>query len=407
MKGLMGMLASCLLFVLTPQEPTPPTTGPTPVPVQVTAPQDAPSTLAALEKAGEKADQQQLVALTTGEDAAIAARAAWLLAKSKDKTALAALHEVTANSPHADARAQAMQALTRLQDVGSTATAIAALQDEDRRVRTLAAQLLGRTKRPSAIEPLLALIDESRTGGEKGLATDLQAALLALNDLGAADSLLRAATALHDSPAEGTGEALAFCCQGLVPKLGKDEQVTFLLAILAHRETLVRRYAIGRLAELEDPATAKALEGRLATEGDELRPLVQMALAQIRKDKLAPPTDEMARASHNLQALVHTTKTWWATLDTTAQAAVAGGPVALLIVVALLLRGRRRRAQAAAAAATIAMVQPSDEFVAQTAAEADRLAADAEALAETENEAAPVARPAPRSRWQGHATARR
>lgn len=396
----MGLLASCLLFVLTPQEPAP-SVPPPETTVAAASPQEE---LAALEKAGAAADPTQLAGLTATTEAAVANRAAWLLARSKDKRALESLHEVATASPHADARAHAMQAITRFQDVGSTACAVAALHDADRRVRTFAAQLLGKLKRPTAVEPLLSMIDESRTKPEKGAATDLQAALLALHDLGAADQLLRAAMALHDSQAEGTGEALAFCCQDLAPKLAKTEQVTFLLAILAHREPLVRRYAIGRLAELEDPATAKALEGRLATEGNELRPLVELALAQVRKDKMAPPTDEVARATHNLQALAQTTKQWWLSLDPMQQLLAAGAPTVALLVLALLLRRRRRRAAAAAAAATIALIQPSDEFVAQAAAEAEELAAEAAAAADEEllEQGA-----APNPRWQRHATSRR
>lgn len=401
----MGLLASCLLFVLTPQEPAPATPSPVTTPAATTpAAADEAATLAALEKAGDKADPAELARLANGADAAIATRAAWVLAKGKNKAALTPLHGVATESPHADARVHAMQAIARFQDVASTACAITALQDEDRRVRTFAAQLLGKLKRPTAVEPLLALIDESRTKCAKGPATDLQAALLALHDLGAAAQLLRAATALHDSQAEGTGEALAFCCQDLVPTLPKAEQLTFLMAILGHREPLVRRHAIGRLAELGDPATAKALEGRLATEGDELRPLVQLALAQIRKEKLTPPSDEVARATQNLQSIWHSARGSWERLDTTQQVLVGSVGVALLLTVVVLLRHRRRRAASEAADALVALVQPSDEFVAQAAAEAEELAAAAEAVADEEPvEEATAAAP----RWQKHVATRR
>ena len=156
------------------------------------------------------------------------------------------------------------------------------------------------------------MLDESRTDCPKGPATDPQAALLALHDLAPPIRCCarrpRCTTARPRPPAK----RLAFCCQSLVPKLAKADQVTILLAILGHREPPVRRFAIGRLAELEDPATAKALSGRLATEGNELRPLVELALAQVRKQKMAPPTDEIG-ATQNLQAC--TAKTRWLALD--------------------------------------------------------------------------------------------
>ena len=283
----MRLLELCLLPLLSPQEPAPQPAVPSPAPAAETAvpsSSDDKQALAVQERAGEKADPAVLAALASSVDAAVGARAAWRLGACKGPAVLEALQTVATKSPHADARAHAMQALMKANDVGSTATAIAALEDADRRVRTFAAQALGRLRRPAAKEPLLGLLDHTRTHAEPGVATDVQAALLALNDLAATDLLLRAATAVHDGKAEGAGAALAFCCQSMSPQMPRAEEVTFLLAVLGHREQLVRRYAISRIAELDEPSAAAALEGRLAQEGDELRPLVQIALAQVRKD---------------------------------------------------------------------------------------------------------------------------
>lgn len=436
----MRLLELCLLSLLSPQESAPtaatpraprvaipaPPAAPAPAPAapesqQDPAPQDPASplpsgsadaaALAAQERAGAKADLAELARLGTSDDADVAARAAWLLGRDQRPGRVELLQQLVGASPHADARVFAMQALVRLGDVASTPTGIAALEDPDRRVRTLAAQLLGRLRRPAAREPLLALLDHSRTDDEPGPATDVQAALLALHDLEATDLLLRAATAVHDSRVEGAGTVLAYCCQGLSPKLGRRDELTFLLAILDHREPLVRRYAIGRLAELGERSTAGALEGRLAKEGNELRPLVEVAIAQIRKDKAAQPDDELQRALQNAQALLATAKRTWNGWTPAQQGMAAGVPVVLMLLLLVVRRGRRRAAAAAHAAATLAMVQPSEQFAEQAAAEAEALAAEAETAAETDD-AEPIdtitgaTPPAATGRWS-HAGRRR
>jgi hypothetical protein len=389
----MGLLELCLLSLMSPQAPTAPAPAASAA-AAVAAPTTAPAAssndrdaLVALERAGDKAPSEELVRLASVEDPAIAARAAWILARGKDATRVEPLQRVVAGSPHATARAQALQGLLRHHDVSSTATAIAALDDGDRTVRTLAAELLGKLRRPTAIEPLLAVLDRARSGTQPGPATDLQAALLALHDLGASEHLLRAATAIQDGKAEDTGAALTFLLQGLAGKLDPARQQTLALALLDHRELLVRRFAIGRLAELGQPSAASALEGRLAKEGDELRPLVEVALAQVRKDDLQPPTDELERALHNARAIQHATARWWQKLSPVAKGGVVAAPVLLITVLWLLARRRRAAAAAASAAATVALVQPSEEYVEQMAEEAEQLAAEAEQVAEADAEA--------------------
>lgn len=377
----MALLATCFVLFLAPQEPSPtaPPTTPATATSNPTAEPDAASRLVELEKAGPKADAQALVELANGSAAGVAARAAWVLGVEANKFPTSTLRAVAEASPHAEARAQAMQALERRRDPASTGTAIQALLDADRRVRTFAAQLLGKLRAEAAVEPLLTLIDSSRKETPKGPVTDLQAALLALHDLGATPHLLRVAMALHDGKVEGVGEALAYCCQDMAPKMPTNEQITFLVAMLDHRETLVRRYAIGRLGELGEPTTAAALEGHLSKESKELRPLVELALAQVRKDKAPPPPDEVSRAKGNLSALWNQASTWWWNLDVTRKVLTAAAPIVALVLAMSMFRWLRRRSDdKAAAAATVAMVQPSAEFVAQAAAEAEELAAEAD-----------------------------
>lgn len=349
----MRLLELCLASILAPQDPST-TPASSPVPPAAAAPA-APASEVSGDDAGE------LAALAMGEDPAVAARAAWALGSGKHRVVLPALQEVATKSPHPAARRHALQALLRFQDTGSTATAIEALRDEDRTVRTLAVQLLTRLKRPAALQPLLAMFEAARSQCDPGPATDLQAALLCLSDLGAADRLLQVATALHDSTAEDTGTALAWCCQTLAPKLPREQQITLAAALLSHRELLVRRWAIGHVAELDEPATAKALEGRLILEGKELRPLVELALAQVRRDKERDPTasDELQRAKQNLQAISGWLAGRWRQLTPAEQLASGASALAVLAIIALALWRRRIAARERAATRTIALVQPS------------------------------------------------
>ena len=378
---------------------TPATPGTTPSETTATT-GNAPAATQSPEAApAQDSEGEQRVRRTLGEDPVDAMAAVAELAKAKKGAANPFLQRVVAESRHADARTAAMQALFRSADVGVTSTAIQALEDADHRVRTLAAQTLGKLRRPTAVEPLLQLLDRTRKPAEPAttdtitsaagtkIATDVQATLLALHDLGAADKLLRAATAVHDGQAHGAGEALAYCLQELSRQLPRAEEQTLLLAVLDHREPLVRRFAIGRLAELDATSAISALERRLAKETDSLRPLVEAALVQLRRDSMQQPTDELARARQNATLLWHKAKAWWLAATPTEQGLAAGTPVFLLVVFVLLQRRRARAAAAAEAAAMTALVAPSEEYADQVAAEAAELVAAAEEVAMQEEAA--------------------
>lgn len=385
---LMGLFELCLISLLSPQEPNaapPHATAAPATPVTVAAPsqdprgaklgatkqpeattQDPPAArLLAAESAKDAADPAELLALALGEHAAIAARATWLLGHSNNKEHKARLPTILKSSPHAEARLQAMQTIRVLADVTDTPLAIQALDDADRRVRTVAAQLLGRLRRPGSVEPLLGLIHRSAKAGGDEPATDVQAALLALTDIGAKEHLLRMATAIDDGTAKDTGEALAYAFQTLSPTLDPTEETTVLVAVLGHQQPLVRRYAITRLTELDNQTALSALEGRLANEGDALRPLVEVAISQLRNAGKAPSQDEVERARANAKVLWARIKTWWNGLEPMQQGIVGGVPALLLIVLILLRRAARRRAHAQDAQDAAAWVQPSDEYLDQ------------------------------------------
>ena len=374
----MGLLAFCLLPLLAPQAPTPPTTQ-AELPAAVAAAPTDPLALAALRTAeadDNQADPDALVLLANASDGPIAARAAWLLGRGKQPARLPFLQRVVAESPHAAARLQALHALLQLCEVGSTTTAVQALGDPDRAVRTLAAQLLGALKRPTAREPLLALL-QAQQQSEPGPATDVQAALLALHDLDASDLLLRAATSVHHGNAQGCASALVYCLQQMAPKLDRQQQLLLALGMLDHRETLVRRFAITSLAELADRSTIKAVEGRLAAEGPELRPLLEVALAHLRQDSQRDP--EQASLPEQLQDLRQHLKAWWQNRTPAEQAAVAGIPGVLFVLLLLALRRRGHSQQQADAhadaEAAAALTHPSDGFDTGTDLDAELAAA--------------------------------
>ncbi len=329
--------------------------------------------LHALEKAGKKADPAQLATLVAADDATVARRAAWLLGNVDDAACLPHLH-AAASSPDAEVRLLAMTGILRKASTASMECAVAGLDDADRRVRTAAAQLLGKLRRPGAKEPLLALLQRGGKATDPTTDTsDLQAALVALHDLGATDALLPAATTLAKGGAQGLGQALAFYWQGVSPKLPRDRETLLLLAVLDHRELLLRRYAIDRLTELDAKPAAAALEKRLGAEGPELRPLLESSLAYLRRDQVQPPSDELDRALANVQTLWHKVSGSWQALDRDRQllygGSVAGGFVVLLAGLMLVRRSRRRREQAQQAAAMAELVNPSDDYVEQTYAD--------------------------------------
>ena len=202
---LMGLIEFCLLSLISAQDPVTQQTAdtthaavlPGPTTTTLTTPAQNPRRdLQLAEQAGAAADGELLRKLTSDPDSDVASRAAWLLTQSSNAAHRSHLPAIVSSSPHPEARLQALQAIRQNADVTSTALAIAALDDDDRRVRTIAAQLLGDLRRPAAIEPLLELLGKSRKLEHNESSTDVQAALLALTDLGASQHLLRISTAI-------------------------------------------------------------------------------------------------------------------------------------------------------------------------------------------------------------------
>jgi HEAT repeat protein len=392
----MGLSELCLSTLLSLPQPAPQTPMAAPVPAPVvpaSTPAPTPSTqdpaatdaarLALAERTGKPVPIDALTQFLGAADAAVAARAAWLLGRHQDAAALPMLATAATTSAHTSVRLQAMAALLRHGSQRSLDAAIRGLDDADVQVRTIAAQLLGRLRSEAGRAPLLALLDRrAKADAGQGPTTDLQAAILALHDMEATAQLLPAATALNDSKVAGCGQALTFYFQSLSPRLPTSDEATLLLSVLDHREAMLRRYAISRLGELRVATTATALEQRLGVEGPELRPLLEVAIHQVRDQQHGAPTDASMP-----DGLLASLRQRWQSMPETQQLATAGfGGLLLVAAAALAIVWRRRRAALLdeSAPAAVDLVAPSEEYLqaeveAAEAAATDAIAADADA----------------------------
>jgi hypothetical protein len=368
----MGLLAAFAVLALAPQDPTP---SPAPRPTAV---------LAAQEERGEAAEPGVLAQLAQGDDAAIAARAAWALGRTKGADSLAALHAVAKDSSHAEARLQAMHALAGRAQPDSQMIAVAGLLDADARVRAEAARLAGATKLTAAAKALVAMVGIAAKQGAAATAPDVPAALLALCDLRAADSVLAAAQALDGARLGSAGPALHYLCQELVPTLPRPAQLTTLQTLVAHSEPDVRRFAMTQLASLRDVTALPWVQARIAAEQGDLQTLAQQACAVIG----APPAsdDPLVQGERNARAIAWRAASWWRHSDDTDKAIVVGAPCAVLTLVFVgMVLGRRRRAAAAAAAASYDDAAYAEGEVPAEAT--DEAYAEGEASAEATDEA--------------------
>lgn len=311
------------------------------------------------EKTGLSADSlSDVTPLVQHADLAIAQRAAWLLGEWKTKDGVEALSQALSHSEHADLRLQCAAALDRIRDDSATESLVRGLHDSDMSVRAFAAQALARRKATGSDKQLIALIEREGSVDPKAAHKDVTAALIALVDIGNADSILPAAAAVRFASDE-TGEALAFLFQELSPKMGPDVEATALVASLDHCEPLLRRYAIQRLGELRNPSTARALEGRLATEDPALQPLIRVSLAQVRRDDVETGADLALRAKSNAIAIGRLVERQWSSMETGTRLSASAGAGVITIGMLLILLARRRARRAEAAREAIALIGPS------------------------------------------------
>ena len=303
---------------------------------------------------------EEISALLEHDSAGVVARAAWLLGQWKSKESERLLGDLATSHSMPMVRMQAMASLANFATSNSIASLTEAAKDDDRRIRTMAIQTLGRLGTTTAVDPVLSVLEQhGNTASENP--TDLVVALVMLHDIGDPNHLLPAAESISITNTK-VGQALAFLFQGVTPRLDAAEEVSTLLAVLDHPEPRLRRYAIQRLGELRDGSSIAALEQRLAVEDTELQPLIQLSLAQVRGNSEAPPNDLIARAKDNVSAIATMVEQRWNKLNANAQLTViALVGVVILSSIVLLVAWQRSRRRAKVAAAT-ALVDPSEEF---------------------------------------------
>ncbi|MGA1607514.1 MAG: HEAT repeat domain-containing protein [Planctomycetota bacterium] len=305
----------------------------------VAATEDAPidphvlASIEQFEKLGASA-VPDLITRLDQEDPRVTARIAEALIRIGDARAAPALARLVRTAEDPALRRTGLRGLRSLRASDQAATAVAALDDADIEVRTLAATFVGEVGFRPARERLVAVVDRS-----SGL--DAAAALVALAEIGDPGQLLAAAAACRPEEAQ-TEQALAWMFQQLSPKLDAGREATVLMAVLEHEVPLLRRYAIQRLGELGDPRAVAALERRLAREDAPYVPLLELALAACRGEGAAPATGS---ATGPVGALWASAEEMWADREqrTLALSALAGGLVLILGLLVALRRGRHRR----------------------------------------------------------------
>lgn len=305
--------------------------------------------LAAEQRPDQPAPDELLAALQAGEPQ-LAARAAYAAGLLRAEQAVTQLIELADSHQDLTVRRQALAAMGAIHDERFIDVTIRTLNHEDRTLRTLAANNLGQLRARSAIDPLLALVAREAVDGAD--AADKVAAIVALTDIDARDSMLPAAGAVQ-ADQRALGAALAYMFQTLGARLSPDEEAVTLVAALPHPCRVLRRHSIQRLGELRAPATMSALEGRLATEPDAgLRQLVEVSLQAIRGPV----------ASAEEPAVLTSLMAGWRRMNPTQRAMVAavGAGTSMLVGAFFFWRARRRRALLAVQWA--AMTAPSEEF---------------------------------------------
>jgi hypothetical protein len=330
-----------------------------------------PAAFATLRRAqtdGPSADNETEVAQLLAHDApTVVARACWLLGTWRSRTVLPKLAALAATHPSDDVRIQAMQALKPTAGLDLVPQLLAATEDSDRRVRTLALQTLIRLSPPELEETALAVLDRHGQSPPHGTPTDLIVCLIALHDLGKPANLLPAAASV-ELHGPDLGQALAFLFQGLSPRLGSPAETKTLIAVVDHEEPMLRRYAIQRLGELGDDQAVSALRDRLAMEGRELEPLLRVTLAQLEGDLGQPQQGILDRAKDKVAAVTRMVEFRWATMTDTTRYAILGGCGGVLTALLTWLFVRRRRMRSEAAAEASALVGPSPQFGAENPA---------------------------------------
>ena len=265
----------------------------------------------------------------------VAARAAYALGQLKVVAAIPELCDAVANHTDDDVKRQAMAALKNIGDARSLQTSINALADDDALLRALAAANIGQFEDKSAAPALLSVVSSDQGTGEL---RDRVAAVLALTDIGADDTLLQVAAAVT-TESKQLVEALTYMFQSLCPQLDQATETKVLLAVVGHSTATLRLYAAQRLGQRRDVAALQPLRDRVATESN---PKVRAALEQSLR------AIGSARVSTRTAASGQTPGPGlWGGLSPTQRGLVSGGGIGIIVMLGGLAfwRGRRRRSE--------------------------------------------------------------
>ncbi len=316
---------------------------------------EAYNTVLAIENGDEGTRPADLIKLLGSAHPTVAARAAFALGKLKYEAGALALCSIAVDHVSLDVRQHAMAAIVKLRNPATLETSVTVLNSDNETLRSLAAQNLGRLQARAHSGPLLSALRSKPNADSEG--EDKVQVVLALTDIGETAHLLTTAEALRE-PTKAQATALAFMFQTLSPKLDTEKEVTTLMGVLGHDSSMLRRYAITRLGQLKNPKSVSALEKQLASETNELRPLVEVALTAVRGNEF---TAESSNLPPWLDQHWQKAQQSWYSFTDQQKAIVLGGSGGMLLLVigtSLVMRRRRRRGEAEAWAS---MVNPSDE----------------------------------------------
>jgi HEAT repeat protein len=227
----------------------------------------------ALVKIGKPAVEHLLLALQD-KDWLIRSGAAWVLGEIKDKRALEPLDKLMRTDknivvvPYYAAEALGKIDIERL---------IAALRDEDSRIREIAAEGLGRLKDARAVEPLLsALLDKKKEVR--------RAAAEALGKIKSPKAVKPLIDALQDT--DGYVREHAALALGEIKDPGA---VAPLIAALQHKDWATRWKAAWALGEIKDARAVEPLIVALQDKKAEVRHRAAWALGEIKDRRAIKP----------------------------------------------------------------------------------------------------------------------
>lgn len=204
------------------------------------------------------------------ENADVRRNAAWWLGRQRDITVVGPLIDA-AQDEHPDVRLRVMESLGNFRDARVIAPLLAALAgDTSAEARAAAAQSLGRVGDASAVETLIAALDDAAPEVRTGAAQSLGQ----LADNRASEPLARALVADPDS------DVRYFCAQSLA-NIGGPVTVDALLAVMPQAGDGPLLYILETLGQLFDQRAVEPLRPYAEHEDEGIRETARWALRNL------------------------------------------------------------------------------------------------------------------------------